>query len=525
MRPILFALVVLSCALPASADIIAIRFKTPKDAAKFKDISVIRGGEPMVVGEKLVRENSASNNEVTELILANQDDPTKVPYKLDKEGKPDGIKNTVSIRAAQIAGTILLVKDGTLLSMAQDYSDRRKEYTDAIAARDAQTKASPPWLAAHQLVLLRGEKLSKWLGSTAFPGAAEKLEKELAKERKVAADAMAARLDEAKNSVQSEETPEDLVRIAMDISGGTDTFAVLRSKHCRIIYRSGIDELRVKELLILAEEIIDGWRVEFVDPYADASYEDYIQDHTMIEWFFGDNDIPKSEKYLTVYYKYAWDPKHKEESLQNAGHGLRRSVAPEYVHYWRTEDGSDLEGFIAHNLGHDLANIHFDKRRMNMVQDWLEEGSALYVALEWLGRNSVNCKAFAVDCKYAHEKKKAGEKTAQVGMRDWYNAVAVEAGSPIDRLALLTLFEFGDGDIAKSWSFFDWIAKKNGKQGQLFLRACCNASRTKTTFIKDWRAKAEEIFELMGQDVFRTLDEKWKEFAETGQDVGDTKKK
>jgi hypothetical protein len=25
--------------------------------------------------------------------------------------------------------------------------------------------------------------------------------------------------------------------------------------------------------------------------------------------------------------------------------------------------------------------------------------------------------------------------------------------------------------------------------------------------------------------VFRTLDEKWKEFAETGQDVGDTKKK
>lgn len=59
----------------------------------------------------------------------------------------------------------------------------------------------------------------------------------------------------------------------------------------------------------------------------------------------------------------------------------------------------------------------------------------------------------------------------------------LEAGAAIDRLVLKPLFEMGDGDLAKSWLFFDWIAKKGGKEGQLFLRFCCEHSHDKPTLI------------------------------------------
>jgi len=98
--------------------------------------------------------------------------------------------------------------------------------------------------------------------------------------------------------------------------------------------------------------------------------------------------------------------------------------------------------------------------------------------------------------------------------------MAIEAGAPIDKLVLKTLFEFGDGDLAKSWSFFDWIAKRGGREGQLLLRSCCDKARTRPTFIKDWRSKAEEIYEVSGADVFDVLDKRWKEFAQNSQDLG-----
>ncbi|MCC7012837.1 MAG: hypothetical protein IT454_09770 [Planctomycetes bacterium] len=516
----LFALCTLSTLAPA--DIIAIRFKDPKTATKHKDNAVLRGGELMLVGEKY---EARSKDNTTVVIVANSDDPLKVPYKFNKAGELDGVKDTVSIANDQIAGTILLSKDGTLMSLAQDYSDRRRDYEDHVAARNAQAKGSPAWMVAHQRVLLRGERLKSWLESMCYPGAALKLEKELAKERKLATEATASRLETARNSVKTGSVPEDLTRVAQEVSGGTDKYAVQESMHCRIIYRDGIDELRVKQLLELAEEVIDGWRVEFVDPYLDETFEDFIQDHTFIEWFFAYDDIPKSEAYMTKFYKMGFQPEHKEESLLSEGHGIQRGMAPEYAYYWRIGEGNDLEGIVTHNLGHVLANIHFDKRRMGMEQDWLEEACGLWISLEWLGRNSANCKAWAEPGKYVHQAKKSGEKTAQIGLRDWYNTIALQAGSTLDKLFTRSLFEMGDGDLAKAWSFFDWIAKKNGLQGQLFLRQCCNLSRTKNTFLNDLRAKTEEIYELQGVDAYKEIDKRWKDFAETGQDTGDTKKK
>jgi hypothetical protein len=113
----------------------------------------------------------------------------------------------------------------------------------------------------------------------------------------------------------------------------------------------------------------------------------------------------------------------------------------------------------------------------------------------------------------------------QIGLRDYYNALALERGPPIEKLALKSLFELDDADFAKSWSFFDYLAHKESKNAQLFLRAACNMARNQDTFIKDWRARAEEIFEAHGKDVFELLETRWREYAQAGQATGDSKRK
>jgi hypothetical protein len=159
-----------------------------------------------------------------------------------------------------------------------------------------------------------------------------------------------------------------------------------------------------------------------------------------------------------------------------------------------------------------------------MAQEWLGEAVGYYVSFEWLGRNTVTCKAFAKPTIYAHEQKKEGEKAPDTGLRDWYNALALESGPTIDRLAMKTVFEMGDADLAKSWSFFDFVARKCGKQGQLFLRAACTCARNPKTFIPDWRKQSQQIFELTGQDVFTALENRWREFAQAGQETGDVRR-
>jgi hypothetical protein len=537
MRHLLALLAVLFASLSAQAQLVAVHFKDMKTANRFKDNLVVFQGEFVVVGEPLTnltydpdRGLSWDRNQSVELIVGDPGDPLKVPYEVESDGKRKitGKKARLGFAPSDIDHFSMYMREGSLPGMAADYQARRGLIEVEREARDKFAKGSPEYMAAHQRMVTQLERLQNWLETGLYPGAAEKVGKELAKERKVvAAEAAAARLDKARASVKDSPLHPDLSTLAKEISGGSDKFKSQESLHAKIIYREGIDDLRVKELLLLAEDIVNGFRVEFIDPYVDASYVDGIPEHTFIEWFFNYDDIPKAEKYMSGWYRMSWAPEHKEESLKMAGGGTRRAFAPEYIYHWRAGDDADLEGMVAHNLGHVLANLHYDKKRLDMNQDWLEEGVALYTSLEWLGRNSVNCKAFEEPGKYAKKLKQVeGEKTAQMGQRDWYNAMALEAGAAIDRLVLKPLFEMGDGDLAKSWSFFDWLAKKGGKEGQLFLRSCCEHSHDKPTFINKWRVTSEDIYGVKGADVFNVIDKRWKEFASGGQDkTGDTRKR
>jgi hypothetical protein len=238
------------------------------------------------------------------------------------------------------------------------------------------------------------------------------------------------------------------------------------------------------------------------------------------EWFFGPTDFDESEVMLKEYYRK--DFKDADRRRKLSGKPFHRGLLPESVHTWRWDESTDLQGVIAHGLGHDLTALHYNLGITRAAaQDWLFEGVGFYVSLEFLGRNSVTCKEFK-ETTYVHEKRKEGERDAKLGLRDFYNALALDFGPPIDKLAPRELFSFEDADVAKAWSFYDFVVKKEGKQGQLFLRAACEASKDKATFIQKWREKTNQIFAFGEGDVFKAIDTRWKVFAETGQETGDT---
>lgn len=533
MRTLVALLLFLAlCSASASAQIVAVHFKDQKAANKVKDYLILYKGEYVLVGEPYSNLHFDPEKGLTKtagqpigILVADPDDPTKVPYKWEGENKVVTSKKQVISISDSAAGEIeMFMRDESLSSVARMYLERKQTVDEALAARDAQAKGGPRWMAAHQKALSQMERLRSWLESTMFPRAAEKLDREIIRQRKnVAAEALATRGAAGKASIKPGLVPEHLVKCSQAISGGKDTFKAMESMHCRIIYRDFFPDERISAALEFAEDAIDGFRIDFVDPYLDEDYEDYIPDKPFAEWFLGPDNREAQERYFVEFYGGNWGDK-KEELLKAAGTGMGRSTSPEFIHYWRAADGFDLEGAVAHQLGHDLAGIHYDRKRMGMTQDWLEEAVGYYIALEWFGRNTVACYSLE-EGAYAGKKQKEGEKSGQQGLRDWFNQLALEKGQRIDRLVLRKLFEFDDSDLAKSWSIYDYIAKKGGREGQQWLRACCTAARTPATFIAEWRKKSEEIWNVQGQDVFAVIEAKWREYATTEQDTGDTKKR
>jgi hypothetical protein len=96
-----------------------------------------------------------------------------------------------------------------------------------------------------------------------------------------------------------------------------------------------------------------------------------------------------------------------------------------------------------------------------------------------------------------------------------YNAIALELGRPIDQLARKSLFELDDADLAKSWSFLDYIARAEGKPGQLWLRSAGEHSHNDKTFLAEWRTDAARILGVGEADAFKAMDARWRQFAET----------
>ena len=533
------ATAMLFLAAPAHSQVYSVTFKDPKTAKRFPTACItLPDGQPALVGEakagiKLVNGQIQFQGDKgsNELWVVNTADPTLVPYKLEGTSYANaGVKNgVVTLTGNQIAAIQIAVPKQSLYGLAREYRLRKSEVDEQQKRRDSNKAGSPDWSAAHARMVAQMERLDTWLGSTVFPEAAKKLEAEIEKQKKtVAKEARAARLATALASVHLQNTPPKLLELAKSLAPDA-AFKVQESTHLRITYASAggeaLGDEQVKGMLELGEKMIDGFRADFVDPYVGDDFADQIPDTQFMEFWFGPSEKNAHEHFLTDWYGVSWGD-HKDDRVAAMSGRYRRKTTPEYLDYWKISDNKDFEAIVAHQLGHILANLHCNAGRAGDLPSWIEEGTGYWLALSYLGKNGVTCKQFEKD-EYA--KPASGttvERSVFLGESELFLRVALTAGPGSDTLLRKPLHQMDDGSLAKSWSFFEWVGRDGGKNGQLWLRALCDIYCKSGPSLKEFRAKSEELFGVSGDDVFKVLDERWRKHAEGLLEAGgETKKK
>ncbi len=517
----------------AQAQIVGIRLTTPKIEKKYKKYLVEIDGENVICGEfksGIKYEGGAVSifgKKFIELWVADPKSPEKVPYRLDGAKKvQQGRKGVVKIARDHIPKSNymkMVARDQTFFGLASEFR-LRKEAIDASEAKVAGLKkASTEWFNAQRRLMGRCDRLAEWLSAGVFKKAAKTWRSKADKIRSLLkGDALAERKGKALKSVKSVDNPEDLAEVSF--KGKKFTFTTAESLHCRMICDIKIiPKKRAEELLVLAEKVIEGFRREFVDPFA-HEFEDTIPDKIFVEFFYMGDDIDLYDTYWQEFYGRQFSNT-REQRLKTTGTRMQNARGNAYVHYSRFGNEGDFEGAVAHSLGHDLANVHFNDDHFRGTMDWLEEGCAYYISFEFLGRNTVTCYQFKRG-KYDSQPGAEGLKTLQTGQRASFNALALKAALPLHALMPKELYEMQDADLAKSWSFFDYLARKQTDKMVEFLRIACQGARKKGRLLNAVREDAPPLFGLKpGVDVFKYLDEAWKTYARSGQKRASKKKK
>lgn len=524
-------------AAPAGAQIYAMRFKDPDDAKKFRKETIDWNGEPVILveprrGMELINGTWTYDQQARlEFYIQNQDDPSDLPYEVSEDGEAEarGKKLVIGIMGARFGGLAPYMPGESFYTLAKEFERRERLLESLESARDEEKKSTPAWFARHEAYAQELEMLGEWLRGTGYLRAANKLEREILRARKVADAARNERLEKALDSVAAVEPPKELNEAAERVGGEALRFKVQESMHLRVVYHDGIEDARIEGLLQLGERAIDGFRGEFVDPYLGEDFPDRVPDQLIDEFFFGTDSRTVQERMFVEYYKFGWGPR-KAERLESAGTGVRRSdgSGPGWrLDYWRLDDQSDLEAILLHRLGHTLAELHFG---IQGNQDWLEEGVGYYLSFAYLNRNNVTCKAFEPPKKQegtvargpGSKSDDDDDKTVVKlqGLREIMAETALRGGPPFPQLAKRRLYDFENADMAKSWAFFDFIARQSGKEGQIWLREVAKAANVGAdSFLGKLREATEVAFGLQGQDALRVLEERWEAYLKDAYQV------
>lgn len=522
----------------ADAQVYAFRFKDPDDAKKYKKQTIDWNGDQVILVE--VKRGTEKVNGVwqinpqarIEFYVQNQEDPSDLPYKVTDEGLAEEAnkKLVIGVMGDKFGSLQPYMAGESFYTLAKEYERRQRLLEQLEEARDELKKGSPEWLAKHDAYVGELEMLRAWLEGSGYLRAANKLDRDINKAAKLMDAARNERAEAAAASVKMVETPADLAAAAEKLGGPSLKFKVQESMHLRIIYHSGIEDERVAGLLVLGENALDGFRREFVDPYLGEDYPDRIPDRLIEEFFFGPDDLGFHEKFLGEYYKQGWGP-NKEEALKSMGSARRRSDGKQQswrLEYWRIDEQSDLECIVLHRLGHTLAELHYS---IQNNQDWLEEGAGYYLSFAYLNRNTVTCGAFeppkeqeGTVARGPGPKKDDKDETETVvklqGLREIMAEMALRVGPPFPQLAKTELWAFKNEHMAKSWAFFDYVAREEGKQGQLWLRAVArSAGASQDAFLGKVREATEEAYELQGVDALRELENRWKAYLQRSYQV------
>lgn len=511
----------------ADAQVIFIHFKNEKLAKNYDEYLSSYQNEPAIIcepkegftltDEKLTYSGGPEAKNV--VWVTDPAKPQNVPYEMKGAAKVTAKGGKIiSIPGDSIARIGYVDKLLTLEGVAIEYRLRTDSLKELRAARDASKKGERDWFAGHGRVVQKLDGLVSWLNQMGYGPAAKKHKSELERERKtVAKEASAAREKAALASVTKVETPEHLNDVAKDIVGPKEKYHVRESLHGRIVYPlSLVTDAQAEHALELMEQLIEGFRKQFVDPYLDEDYPDYIPDTVFGEFFYMQSDVVAYERFYGEYYGLHFATDRKEERLKMGATGGR--VGRAFLHYAKYGEQHDLDGDITHVTGHWLAELHYGNGNLGSNHDWLREALGYYLSFEYIGRNSLTCFNWA-KAEYAKPPEQEGKKTVQLGQKGGFNELALATGPALDQLFIRELSQFTDADLAKAWSFYDYIAKKTKREGQMFLRILCFAAiRGKSGFLERERAQLETLMGIEGKrDVYGVLDERWKAFARTDQ--------
>ncbi|MDP6963966.1 MAG: hypothetical protein QGF46_07360 [Planctomycetota bacterium] len=529
MIRVLWWLMLLSLGSQAHAQIYAVDFSDPKFAAKYKKYLFDYNGKDVILAE--VRGGfehkpdgglSWNKDSRLELYVQDKSDPLKLGYAVNADGsrKTKSKKLVLGISGERVGRMISFMANESFYTLAKEYQRRLDIISEMQDTQEEAEKSSAAWMALNAGLLRETEGLQQWMFQTGYTKGANKLLRDISKLKKTGRAALTARIEKAIGSIEQVDTDPELSNAAKQIGGSKLEFNTQHSQHLIIKYHTGIADHRVEGLLELGERAIEAFRSRNVDPYLDEKFVDKIPDGQFIEFFFSTENQNHQERFWEEYYKFGWgDPTRKAQRLQSTGTGADKGKLR--ISYWRTDDQSDLDGIIVHQLGHQLARHHYGI--MHDTQDWLEEGCGYSLSFELLNRNNVTCMAFeppkqsegtvAASAGGKKEKDDKENKTAVVmrGMREIMAGVAAHAKVPFEQLADKRLHAFQNEDMAKSWAFYEYIVSDKGKEGQQWLRLLCKAANT-GRFQNLMREHTEAQFGFSGQDPMRLLEEQWSKY-------------
>lgn len=533
MRAFLAGILAAAALAPtAHAQIYSLHFKDPKHAKGYSKQLYDRGGEQVILvmiksGPRAKPDGSGfiwSPTDRLEFFVQDQDDPSKVAFEIDGEELGVAEKSLViGISADRVEGLQPFMMRESFYTLAKEYDRRQRELERLDEARKAASKGGPEWFDCSRRKVQELEQLKTWLAETGYVRAANKLDRDLLRERKSLDEGTRARIETALGSLKEAKIPDKLKTVAGTVCPGV-SFAMQESQHLRIIHHGGVESGRVTALLELGERAIELFKNEYVDPYAGDDFKDHIPDGLFQEFFFGTEDVGQYERMLVEYYGQGWGSgKQKEDRLK--AQGSRRGLEGRSLAYWKIGAQEDLEGIVLHTLGHTLAELHYE---VGAGQDWLTEGSGYSLSFAMLSRNNVNCFAFepertgdgTVAKGPGGDKAKPAPKTTVAvmnGAREVMAEMALMAGPPMDQLAKKELWAFANEDMAKSWAWYDWVARRCGKQGQQWLRRSSKlANASQDAFLNELRAMTAEVFALPpGKDPIVALEEMWRVYLES----------
>ena len=530
MRSVVLGLTTLLLCLTASGQVMRVRLADKKAERKYKKYLHVIGSANYLVGEVKsgveIRGSSITirGREFIELFVLDPADPSKVPYRLAGNRKePTSRRSVLKIMRKHLASSGAIsfhMRTQTVLGLASEYRLRLDAIEEIRRAVKEHKTATDAWFKEQRRLVSAYDRLVSWLRGVGFHRAASKIEKTLARQtRLLKTDAVNMRAQAALASVRPIEVDPRITE-ALESIGAKIELRGYGSQHARLFAASHVEPAVMKQLLVLVERIVEGFRREFIEAY-DGEFEDHTPEDEFLGWIFIPDDVGLYER-LWAALGGNWG-RNKARALQAKGTSQRGVLGIHYLHLWRTDEGSDLEGIVANNTGSDLANVHFNLNGPGTPQDWLREACGYYASFEYLGRNTVTSIQFD-EIEYDRDPGDEGVKTVDLGQRAAFNALALKKGASIEDLVLKTLFQLDDANLAKSWSFFDYLARREGKNAVRWLRAACHYGRRRSSMLQGLREESKEIFGVEG-DALRELERRWRAFAKSGQKKDDSRRK